>query len=85
MQQENNSPEEKKLIIQLNSQQIDQVNRWLKEISRTHIMEECEPPGFEIAVSFAGPWGQFAEAKCGSDVLDLGDVVCHPSPKGWGL
>lgn len=85
MQQESNAPQEKRLVIQLNAQQIDQMNRWIGEINMAHLKEECEPPGFEIVISFAGPWGQFAEAKCGSAVLDLGDVVCHPPPAGWCL
>lgn len=85
MKNENNAQQARKLNIQLNSQQIDQVNHWVGEINMAHLREECEPPGFEIIISFAGPWGQFAQARCGSSVLDLGDVVCDPPPKGWCL
>lgn len=85
MKKQNSPSHEKTLSIQLNSQQIDQVNRWIGEINMAHRQEECEPPGFEIVISFVGPWGQSAEAKCGSATLDLGDVVCNPPPAGWCL
>ena len=71
--------------IHLTQAQVDQVNAWIGAINSAHLGEECEPPGFELVVSFAGPYGQWVTAQCGSSRLELGEVTCEPMPGGWAL
>jgi hypothetical protein len=74
-----------KFLMILDQSQIEILNKWIGKINENHFNEECEPPGFEITISFCGPYGQHATAKSGSSSIDLGEVECNPQPIGWRL
>jgi hypothetical protein len=71
--------------ISLSASQISRINSWIYEINIAHSKEECLPPGFELVISFAGPFGHWADAVCGDIKLELGEVEITPAPVGWGI
>jgi hypothetical protein len=73
------------LNIRLNEIQIAKINEWIGKNKLAHFKEECEPPGFDVIITFAGPWGEFASAKCGSSIIELGEVECDPPVASWCL
>lgn len=73
------------LTISLSATQISKINDWMGKINVAHLNEECLPPGFEIVISFAGPFGHWADAVCEDKKLELGEVEITPPPMGWGI
>jgi len=62
------------MVITLTIQQQAQLFAWLRPITKAHINDGCEPPGYSLEIRVAGPWGCDAMAICGSQRMDLGDV-----------
>ena len=62
------------ITIQLSDDQAARLLAWIRQINLAHHQEECVPPGFDLVVTFSGPFGEWAEARCGGNTLDLGDV-----------
>jgi hypothetical protein len=73
------------LSINFSAAQILKINDWIGKINFAHLHEESQPPGFEIVISFAGPFGQWADAVCGSEKIELGEVEIVPRPIGWRI
>ena len=70
--------------ITLSAPQVQRLREFIAQISTAHLEAECEPPGYSITVSFAGPLGNDAAAQCGAHSLDLGEVQVSPEQNGWG-
>ncbi len=47
----------------LTKEQVDRINAWIGETPFAHYKEESIPPGFDLVVSFAGPFGAYAVAR----------------------
>ena len=62
------------MIIQLSKQQQTDLLEWSAKINWAHFEEECEPPGYDLVISVSHIGENYAEARCGSQVLDLGEV-----------
>ena len=78
-------PDQHGLTICLTEQQVQTVNAWIGEINCAHFEEESLPPGFDLIVSFGGPWGVSAIARSGNSELQLGEVSVIPSVSNWVL
>jgi hypothetical protein len=61
------------LIIRLSPEQQHDLLEWSERITAAHVGEDCLPPGYELIVSVSSEFAT-AEARCGSQRLDLGDV-----------
>ncbi len=62
------------MIIRLSNQQKDDLSKWISKINWAHFAEECEPPGYDLVISISHVGINSAEARCGPQTLDLGDV-----------
>jgi hypothetical protein len=62
------------MLIKLSRQQELQLLEWAAEIGRAHASAGCEPPGYQLIITVAEPYGSSAEAVCGSARIDLGEV-----------
>jgi hypothetical protein len=62
------------MIIHFSKQQQDDLSAWIGKINWAHFAEECEPPGYDLVISISHVGINSAEARCGSQTLDLGDV-----------
>lgn len=70
----------------LTAEQVKLVNEWIGPINVAHFDEGCLPPGFEIVISFAGPYGCRASARSCGEELELGEVEISPEHNGsWCL
>lgn len=64
------------MIITLSAEQQDQLFAWLRPITEGHVNDDCMPPGYSLEIRVGGGiWGNDAMAICGSEKLDLGDVL----------
>lgn len=61
------------MIIRLSKKQQHDLLVWSGRITAAHFEEECEPPGYDLNISVTS-LGASAEARCGPEMLDLGDV-----------
>lgn len=71
--------------ITLSPEQVALMRAFVAPINAAHVEEECEPPGFTIAVTFVGPYGNFAVGQCGAQTIDLGEVDTAPVQGSWSL
>lgn len=62
------------MIIRLSNQKQSELLAWSAKINWAHFEEECEPPGYELAIFISHIGENYAEARCGSKTLDLGEV-----------
>ena len=62
------------MIIRLSKQQQDDLLEWSTKINCAHFDEECLHPGYDLVISVSPIVENYAEARCGSQVLVLGDV-----------
>ncbi len=69
------------VTITLTAEQVKNANEFLGRINWAHLQEDCEPPGFDIVISVAGPFGQRAKILCGKQSIDIGDVAVEPRPE----
>lgn len=69
----------------LSPEQVLLINSLVNPINIAHIDAGCEPPGFTIAISFLGPYGNDAVGQCGKQTVDLGEVTIRPPQSGWSV
>lgn len=69
--------------ITISPEQVQRLRELVEPINLAHLKEECEPPGFSILISFGGPYGNDAEARCGNQTVDLGEVGVMPAQLAW--
>lgn len=69
--------------ITISPEQVERVRALVAPINVAHFEEGCEPPGYSITVYFGGPYGISAEARCGSQSVDLGEVLVQPTQDAW--
>lgn len=62
------------MIIRLSKQQQIDLLEWSAKINWAHFDEECIPPGYDLVISVSHIEESWAEARCGSQILDLGEV-----------
>ena len=61
------------MLIKLSQEQEECLLSWSGKIVEENINSGCEPPGYELIISISS-FGQEAEAVCGAERLDLGDI-----------
>lgn len=71
------------MVITLSPDQIARLRAMIEPINQAHLEAECEPPGYTLTISFAGPYGVSLEAQCGRQTIDLGDVDVYPMQSAW--
>lgn len=71
------------MLITISPEQIERVRALVEPINAAHFDEDCEPPGYSIHIWFGGPYGTSAEARCGNQTVDLGEVSVHPAQNAW--
>lgn len=69
--------------ITLTPEQVQRLREFIGPVNVAHFNEECLPPGYEIVIAFAGPFGHWAIARFGKEELDLGAVGIEPLQGGW--
>lgn len=69
--------------IALSPEQVGLLRELVEPVNIAHFDEECLPPGFTIAISFCGPYGNDAVGHCGSATVELGPVSVHPEQNTW--
>jgi len=62
------------VIIRLSKQQQSDLLEWSAKTNWAHFSEDCIPPGYDLVISVSHVAEGWAEAKCGSQILDLGEV-----------
>jgi hypothetical protein len=62
------------MLIRLSLDQQARLLEWARTITEAHVAAGCEPPGYELIINVAGPYGVSATASSGSSVIDLGGV-----------
>jgi hypothetical protein len=71
--------------ITISPEQVALMRALVVPINCAHLDAECEPPGFTIAITFLGPYGNYAVGQCGQQTVDLGEVSVDPCQGGWAL
>jgi hypothetical protein len=66
--------QEEPMLITISPEQVERVRALVAPVTAAHFDEGCEPPGYSIHIWFGGPYGNSAEAHCGSQAVDLGEV-----------
>ena len=69
--------------ITFSASQTQLLREFVERVNLAHIAVECEPPGYSIVVDFAGPFSCNAEARCGPQSIDLGEVEVSPEQNNW--
>lgn len=65
--------------ITLSAEQESKLMEWVGLRNSEQIAADCEPSGFDLVVSVAGPYGTWATARIGDLTLELGEVEVCPS------
>jgi len=69
--------------ITLSDEQVKLLHDFIVPINHAHLDEQCEPPGYSIEISFAGPYGCDAVGRCGGRTVELGPVSVQPDQPHW--
>lgn len=69
--------------ITLSPAQVKRLQDFIAPINLAHLEAECEPPGYSIEISFAGPFGCDAIGRCGQQTIELGAVSVDPDQPHW--
>lgn len=69
--------------ITISPEQIDRLRALVEPVNVAHVDDGCEPPGYSIEISFGGPYGNSAVARCGNQTVDLGEVAVLPAQDAW--
>ena len=62
------------MIIRLSQQQQKDLSKWIGKINWEHFAEESMPPGYDLVISISHIGENYAEARCGPSLLELGEV-----------
>lgn len=62
------------MIIRLSLAQERKLLEWSGRHTEAEVNADCLPSGYVLEISITGPFGEYAQARAGSRVLDLGPV-----------
>jgi hypothetical protein len=71
------------MVITLSNDQVEQVRGFVGQINVANFNEECEPPGYDIVISFVGPYGTMGRARCEGNAIELGEIHVSPAQYFW--